>query len=247
MAHVLRTRFTHLAIAGVLLSAQALASAHSAGREDYSLAQQVAGVEALNGIVQKLDQLEQRLLPAYGASIPVIRMEEIKRGDPADAAAEAAIQTPVERLHEQGATVIRRIASLEPMWSACGLSHESIEVLSVLSHRTEELLVQRRAAKTREIAEWSRTGSAEGLQRLKSAHELNCRPVRGALTGTLPALQDAYAPLAQALASHPEGAAAATAKTPAAKSVGNAVAVPATTAAPAAVAPAAPAATKQHP
>lgn len=230
MVDTFQTRRMARLAAVVLLSAQALTSVHAAHRETYSLAQQVAGVDAVNTVLQKLDQLEPRLLQAYGSNLPVIRMEELKHPNLGRSASEPTVQSALERLHDQGAKVIQRIASFEPLWSACGLTHESIEVLGTLSDHTAQLLEQRDAAKEQEVFGWSQEGGAQGLERLKSAHELNCRPVRVALTSTLAALQDAYAPLTQALGSLPEGASVTSATTkPAPLVVGHSVpAVPST-------------------
>jgi len=159
----------------------------------YSPEQQEDAVSAFDRVLSSLDQLEQKVLLAYAEGLPVIRMEEIKHADGRTHSGRDPAETPASLARKRGSSVIRRIASFEPLFANCGLSQESIHVLDVISAQTGALLDKRLLATAAERASWARAGGEEGLQRLKSAHELNCAPVRKALIDALPGLQDAYA------------------------------------------------------
>jgi len=187
----------------------------------YSPAQEAAALDAINDTLSHLDQLDQKLLRAYiDDGVPIIRMERVKQGpvleegpslageDYAKAMSSAqprkTIALTVSSLKAPGGALIRRIASLEPLTSACGLSNESIHTLRIISDQAGALLEKRHVATAADRTEWMAMGTVDGGQRLENVHELNCAPVRYALKETLSDFQSAYAKVYGAWKQDPE-------------------------------------------
>jgi hypothetical protein len=229
---MIRTSFPHLQFCGLLAltAASFCAGAHSPAakaplpvQKIYSPAQEASALDALNDTLGHLDQLDQKLLRAYiDDGVPIIRMERVKQGpvlqdgpalvgdDYAQAAPVAPKRpaksppVPVSALSAPGGALIRRIASLEPLTSACGLANESIQTLMIISDQTGALLEKRKVATPADRTEWMAMGQADGSQRLAQVHELNCAGVRTALKETLSEFQSTYAKVYGAWKQDPE-------------------------------------------
>jgi hypothetical protein len=195
----------------------------------YSPEQQSAALDALTETLGSLDKLEQRLLPAYGGTSALIRMERIKEGPvvaegpsatgidiekaaaakkpkikhPEDDRAQAAAKARADIL-KASAAVVERIASFEPLSAQCGLTNETLNTLGVLSDQAAALVEQRYSVDASARQAWFAAGHQNGLQRLTMVHELDCAPVRRALEEALPGFQSVYAKLYSVAVAQPE-------------------------------------------
>lgn len=189
-AHPLKRLLLASLASGTLVTFSAFA--HESPRLPvYSLTEQTDAVTAFKATLTGLDQLDTRLLSAYGPGGSALRVEAVRLSPLSKPVEVKPIESPSSLTRKKGQEVLERVASLEPLLSVCAVNSQTL-ALRLLQRETSLLLRTRELAKKERIADWIREGGADGSERLQGASELDCQPVRAAFKASATSLENAY-------------------------------------------------------